>query len=181
MKPNTSRSPRLPGYRRLIYVTLAILISAALVSASTTRRERATLRSLNDLNVTVEYLHQGDIEIEIPAETIRAEIQQRLIHAGLDVNPKPEPDEYSNILVVSISVLRPEMLGETSHVYVFCADLALRQRVSLTRQRWIRSSAITWLVSVTGTADAATLTATIRRSMALNVGKFLEDYHQVND
>lgn len=181
MKPNISRDPCLSRHRRLICVTLAILICTALASASTTRRERATLRNLNDLNVAVEYLHQGDIEIEIPAETIRAEIQQRLIEAGLDVNPEPEPDEYSNILVVSISVLRPEILGETSHVYVFCADLALRQRVSLTRQRWIRSSAITWLVSITGTADAATLTTTIRRSMALNVDKFLEDYYQVND
>ncbi|MFQ5453264.1 MAG: hypothetical protein ACE5D6_03655 [Candidatus Zixiibacteriota bacterium] len=149
--------------------------------ATSTKWERNTLKGLKKLFVVVQTLRQGDVEIGIPEEKIKEEIEFELTSRGFEVLDSTKAKRIGNVLGVTVSILRSDTLIDKSlDVYIYTVDLVIRQKIILRRNRFIHSSAITWYAAETGICKLRNLDLELSQSLKRMMDKFFIDYYKVN-
>jgi len=165
----------------IVSLMVVFLVSSPAVATSI-NCERETLKGLGGVQVLVEEIKQGEVVTAIDDQALKTDIETVLLEEKLEIHDSSKASWEGNILVATVSVMRPsDKLKTLTDYYVYTVELALRQRVNLVRKRWIKTSAITWIGTLTGVTDLEGLNAAVRKSVLINLGKFIEDYRRVNN
>jgi len=138
--------------------------------AGDTPRDRATLKGIHSLQVGVEKMSPDAEQDGLTRSQIKADIESRLRHSGIQVDPA---NPY--LLYVAINTVRdPE-----SSSYVFNISVTFHQGVRLPRSPESLHLATTWSVSHVGRVGVARL-ADVRPLVIASVDKFITAYLEQN-
>ncbi|MBN1213405.1 MAG: hypothetical protein JXA92_12595 [candidate division Zixibacteria bacterium] len=160
----------------------AIILVCSTAAATSIKCERETLKGLKGMQVLVEEIKQGEVVTALDLQALQTDIEAVLSEEKLEIHDSSKASWEGNFLVATVSVMRPSNdLKTLTDWYIYTVELALRQRVNLVRKRWVKTSAITWIGTLTGVTDLEGLNAGVKKSVFINLGKFIEDYRQVNE
>jgi hypothetical protein len=163
--------------QRFAFVLLLILVCAfnclaTLVFATNGEYNRASLRDLKGVYVSVENLDPEVREDGLSKDLIRKVVVSRLKMAGIKVLSREEWFEVtgSPYLYVNANILKLKDTGE----YVYSVNIALKQNVYPVRESVEILGAATWsiggIIGITGNLDK------IRTSVKRQVEQFIEAY-----
>ena len=144
-----------------------------------TPNERITLVGLTAVHVVVYDMSPEAERESLTRSALQAEVEQRLRRAGLRaLGPSDALRSRGRpTLELRLNVARSR---DAQPLYVYSVDLALRQKVQLTRARTIESFAITWSEPPeVGTVEPARLSVVLDAVRA-KADQFIAAWHAAN-
>lgn len=159
----------------IIAVITALWISS-FTFASDTKHDRASLRGLEGVYVSVERLNPEIVNDGLTEDLLQEDAELKLKMAGIRVLSKKQwhAVEGSPFLYVNVNALK---LGETKE-YIYSIQIAFRQNVYAMREATPVLGATTWsvgnIVGITHTLDK------IRASVKGQMDEFVTAYLSVN-
>ena len=154
--------------RLVLLVSLAAAGPAAAQQPANTARQ--SLQGLADVEVVVEALIE-DAEIDgLTDDGLQSAVEARLRQVGFALTPSDAAYLYVNVNMTFGSSL-----------YVYCAELQLRQATRLVRDaNVVVPEAVTWQTGIVGAIPEAELDAGVTSVVLQQVEEFLEAYEAVN-
>ena len=156
--------------RILLALPTVVLAMSASTLTQNLEQARRSLQGINDVEVVVQPLGQ-DAEIDgLTHDQLQQSVEGYLKGAGFLLLPTSSAYLYVNINLT---------LG--SGIYIYCAEVELRQSVHLEREpATIVPDAVTWQTGVVGAMSAADLATAMPNQVLQLVSTFLEDFDTTN-
>lgn len=139
--------------------------------------DRATLKGLQGVEVTVEGLRPEAVEDGLTQDQLQTDVELRLRKVGIRVLTKEEKARTpgSPWLYVRVNTLR----GDTG-LYAYSIEVDLYQTVLLERDSSISTTTPTWATSTIATVGARGMPRSVRGSVGDKVDQFVNAYLAMN-
>lgn len=143
------------------------------LSAQTFQRE--TLRGLKGFYVFVEEQRDEIKQAGLTKDILRTDVELKLRKVGIRVLTKDEMFLMQGTpqLIVDVTAFEPESI----HGFIYSVNIFFMQRVLLSRNRSIKTNAVTWQKTFLGTTPKLRI---IRETVSDLVDDFMNDYLAVN-
>ena len=150
--------------------TIAVILTSSLPSSGQVPASRRSLAGLDSFEVTVEHLLEDATLDGLTSALIEEAVETKLRQAGFTLAPSGSEYLYVNVNMT---------FG--SGIYIYCADLALRQPGRLERNPEIAvPDATTWRTGIVGAIQARELQTGIVSVVLTQIDSFIADYEAEN-
>ena len=152
---------------------LCISVLGTVAGANDSDTERASLAGLSSISVVVEDLAAVAGRSGLTVSAIQADVERRLIQAGIVVTSDSDAYLYIHVTVADPGGTLPIPYG---------VEVSLRQEVTLPRGLKTRTplQSATWWVSSLGLSGADLLRASVNGKVAQFADNFVRAYRSVN-
>jgi hypothetical protein len=158
--------------RTMRFAVVGFLIGwPALVSASDSPAERASLKGLPAINVVVESPGSAAEKSGLTAVLLQNDAQSRLRQAGIPIKPDADPYLYIQVTVIDPGPSLP---------LAYAINVAFMQEISLPRGLTEYLQSPTWSLTSLGMVGSDRFAKVVQDRVQMFVGQFVSAYLSVN-
>jgi len=140
--------------------------------------KQLSLSEIKAAGVLVQGLTEETEKTGLKAEHIQAYLEERLKALGIRVVSQEEAQQLagSPVVYVNVSAYRRERRA----AFVYHINVGLQQKVTLVRDKQIRTTSITWTAGRLGYCPASSFAQSVRKSTEYLMDRFSTDYAAAN-
>jgi hypothetical protein len=162
----------------LVLAVLYLLVLIDVGIASDTESNRASLKGIKGVRVSIERLEHEVKEVGLTEDMILTDVELRLRKAGIRVFTKEESDKIPGTPFLNVSINTME--NKVLNAHLTCINVKLYQEVYLVRDVSIKTTARTWSAEACGIVPNIVNKKEVREKIADLVDIFINTYLAVN-